>query len=107
MACINAFVPTVPRGSENPFYHCIHQRRYDKQVTFTMFDDHYDPRVHRKRYHLETIYFENNDNLAKLFPLHLKLESFLWFSNFPNESITCFDDVVNVFLDRYNLFMTQ
>ena len=67
MACINTFTPAVKKGSENPFCHCIFQRRYQKEVTFTMFDGHYDPRIYLQRYHLEVVSFENDDLLAKLF----------------------------------------
>jgi len=60
-----------------------------------------------ERYHLEAISIKNNDELlAKMFPLSLKVESFLWSTNLPNERIICFDDVVKAFLDQYILFIT-
>jgi len=65
-----------------------------------MFEGHYDPIIHLQRYHLEAISFENDDDiLVKLFPLSSKSSSFSWFTNFPNESITYFYDVVKDFLD--------
>lgn len=43
-----------------------------------MFDGHSDPRLHLQIYHLESFLVENDDDLlAKLFPLRLKFESFL------------------------------
>jgi len=37
-----------------------------------MLDDHFDPKIHIQRYHLEVISFKNDDDLlAKLFPLSL------------------------------------
>lgn len=74
MACINMVAPAIPRGSDNPFYHHILQRRYDKEVILTMFYGHSNLRVYLQRYHLETISIEIDDDLlAKLFPLRLKI----------------------------------
>jgi len=64
-----------------------------------MFDDHSDPRMHLQRYHLEVISFDNDDDLlANLFSLSLKAEPLLWFTNFLNKSITCFNDIVKAFI---------